>query len=113
MEAKKADIYFYEERISADKNAVFSNRFGMQFALDGLLLAESHFLWTGNLRLDRAKAKDYGEAIGEQLKKHNTLDYTLHLDRKYHGEPCIHQNESLISFLSHQFKEGIKAKFGR
>ena len=113
MEAKKADIYFYEERITADKNAVFSNRFGMQFALEDILFSESHFLWTGYIKLDRAKAKDYGEAIGEQLKKNDVLDYTLHLGRKYHRKPCIHQNESVVSFLSQEFSEGIKAKFGR
>lgn len=101
--SKTAGIYFYEQHFPP-----VTRRFGVQCVLEGKIIGESNFLWSGDLNLDREKAKDYGRAIGEKLRENGIVSYNLHLNRKYKDETCIRARDSDVWALREQFEEAIK-----
>lgn len=110
MPEKKADVFLYQERMPLpDKKALpYATRFGTQVVLDDVLLAESYFMWSGTLLLDREKARDYGGAVGKLLHERGIRAYDFHQNQKYHNEPCMSARDSDVRALSEAFEEAVK-----
>jgi len=112
MTKRQADIFLYQEKIKTEREneQPYVVRFGVQLVLDDVLETESHFVWSGDLHLDREKARDYGKIVGKQLHKKGVSKYLLHLNQRYNDQDCMPERHSDVWALEGVFEEAIKRK---
>ncbi|MBU0597172.1 hypothetical protein KKA94_03360 [Patescibacteria group bacterium] len=114
MADRQAQVYLFQHEFDQSQATKlpygFQTRFETQLVLEDELIAESNWLNSGNLPIERQKAKEYGEAIGKELVERSVLEYVLHLNERYDGLPCAHPSRSDVSFLSSEFDKAIRAQ---
>jgi hypothetical protein len=114
MADKQAEVYLFQHEADPNKVAEIpypvQTRYQTQLVLEDKLIAESNWLNTGNLPVDRQRAREYGKAIGKELVERGVLKYALHLNERHEGLPCAHPSRSDVMYISSQFDEAIRAQ---